>query len=133
MGLALDFNDSTPAAPSGRTNVKWQRSGSNPVEISANIPTAPNFGGVDKQTGATYTLVAGDQGKLVVMTANGATLTLPSGLAATFRCTILFLGTATNTITAGAGAGTVNGVASVTVPQNGAGELFWDGSNWWFA
>jgi len=36
--MASNFNDTTPAAPAGTTNVKWQKDGSG--NISANVPTS---------------------------------------------------------------------------------------------
>ncbi len=35
-----NFNDSTPAAPTGGANVKWQRSGTGPDSVSAYVPQA---------------------------------------------------------------------------------------------
>lgn len=37
--MASNFNDTTPAAPAGASNVKWQKDGSG--NISANVPTSP--------------------------------------------------------------------------------------------
>ncbi len=53
------------------------------------------------QTGTSYTLVAGDNGKTVTMNnASASTLTVPAGLGAGFRVTILQIGAGQVTITA---------------------------------
>ncbi len=42
-GRRYNLNDSTPAAPSGAMNVRWQKSGTN---ASAYVPVAPTIGGI---------------------------------------------------------------------------------------
>jgi hypothetical protein len=70
----INLNDTTPAAPSGYQNAKWQADSSSPRNVSAYIPGA---GGVLVKT-ADYTAVAEDCGKLIVFNSSGAhTLTLP--------------------------------------------------------
>src|SRR5258708_39926144 len=71
----INLNDTTPAAPSGYQNTKWQADSSSPRNVSAYIPGA---GGVVVKT-ADYTAVAADCGKLIVFNSSGAhTLTLPA-------------------------------------------------------
>jgi hypothetical protein len=75
MSSNINFSDSTPAAPSGEQNVKWQGDASNPRNISANVP---NTGGAVVKT-ADYTATAADCGRLIVFNSAGAhALTLPA-------------------------------------------------------
>jgi hypothetical protein len=63
---------------------------------------------VNAQTGTTYTLVQGDNGRVITMNnASAITLTIPSGLTAGFNCMIVQYGTGTVTI-AGSGVTVVN-------------------------
>jgi hypothetical protein len=69
------------------------------VTISAGDLTDGNFDGtaisgfdasINDQTGTTYTLVAGDNGKVVVLdNASAVTVTVPSGLGAGFNCSFV--------------------------------------------
>ena len=69
------------------------------VTISAGDLTDANFDGleisgfdasINDQTGTTYTLVAGDNGKVVVLdNASAVTVTVPSGLGAGFNCSFV--------------------------------------------
>jgi hypothetical protein len=71
----INLNDTTPAAPSGYQNAKWQADSSSPRNVSAYIPGA---GGVLVKT-ADYTAVAADCGKLIVFNSlSPHTLTLPA-------------------------------------------------------
>ena len=48
---------------------------------------------INEQTGTTYTLVAGDNGKVIKFTSGSAiTLTLPSGLGEGFNCSVVQYG-----------------------------------------
>lgn len=62
------------------------------VDIGGN--TLLNFdASVNEQTGTTYTLVAGDNGKVIKFTSGSAiTLTLPSGLGVGFNCSVIQYG-----------------------------------------
>lgn len=55
-----NFNDTTPAAPSGHVNVQWQFDASNPVNVSANVPIGGGVTFVDNETvsgsGTSWTL-----------------------------------------------------------------------------
>jgi hypothetical protein len=63
---------------------------------------------VNAQTGTTYTLVQGDNGRVITMNnASAITLTIPSGLTAGFNCMIVQYGAGTVTI-AGSGVTVVN-------------------------
>jgi plastocyanin len=63
---------------------------------------------VNAQTGTTYTLVQGDNGRVITMNnASAITLTIPSGLTAGFNCMIVQYGVGTVTI-AGSGVTVVN-------------------------
>jgi hypothetical protein len=71
----INLNDTTPAAPAGYQNAKWQADSSSPRNVSAYIPGA---GGVAVKT-ADYTATAADCGKLIVFNSSSAhTLTLPA-------------------------------------------------------
>ena len=71
----INLNDTTPAAPSGYQNAKWQADSSSPRNVSAYIPGA---GGVLVKT-ADYTAVTADCGKLIVFNSSSPhTLTLPA-------------------------------------------------------
>jgi len=57
-------------------------------------------GAINSQTGTTYTLLAADNGEVIVWnTSAGATLTIPSGLPVGFNATLIQTGTATIGIT----------------------------------
>src|SRR5450631_1411139 len=69
------LNDTTPAAPSGYQNAKWQADSSSPRDVSAYFPVS---GGVLVKT-TDYTAVAADCGKLIVFNSSSPhTLTLPA-------------------------------------------------------
>jgi hypothetical protein len=56
---------------------------------------------INDQTGTTYTLLAGDNGKVVVLNNGSAiTLTVPSGLGVGFNCTVVQKGAGQVTFTA---------------------------------
>ncbi len=72
------------------------------VTVDAGDLTDGNFDGtaisgfdasINEQTGTTYTLVAGDNGKVIKFTNGSAiTLTLPSGLGEGFNCSVIQYG-----------------------------------------
>lgn len=47
-----NFSDTTPAAPAGNTNVKWQKDALNPTDISAYVPSLPNFSDDETPSGS---------------------------------------------------------------------------------
>jgi hypothetical protein len=80
----------------------------------AYAPTLATINGnVNAQTGTTYTLVAGDNGKVVTISnASSITLTVPSGLGAGFNCLVVQLGA--GQITFSASSTTLNNRQSFT-------------------
>jgi len=61
--------------------------------------------GVETQSGTAYTLLANDNGMVIVFTNSSAvTLTVPSGLGVGFSCSIVQYGAGQVTISAGSGA-----------------------------
>jgi hypothetical protein len=59
-----NFNDSTPAAPTGERNVNFQMDALSPTQISGHVP---NVGGVDPRTTVTESIGLASQGKLVTL------------------------------------------------------------------
>lgn len=104
----VNLNDSTPAAPTGSTNVKFQKDGSG--NISAYVPTASggSSGTVTYTTSTTGSV--GDNGKLVVMNCSSAcSYTLPATQpSATWKVSLQSQGTTVATV-ALAGGATFNG------------------------
>jgi hypothetical protein len=82
-------------------------------------------------TGISYTVIAGDQGKLVRATASGITITTPDATDVDVPFVFCLLNDSTGDITFdGSGSQTVDGDASVTVPPNSGLTIFTDGTNW---
>ena len=87
------------------TNLMGQASASNLSSYDFNGNAISNFdASINDQTGTTYTLVSGDNGKVVVLNnASAVTVTVPSGLGVGFNCSFVqkgagqvsFAGTAT--------------------------------------
>ncbi len=75
---------------------------SNSSNLNFNAVTVENASAaVNAQTGTTYTLVAGDNGKIITLNnAAAITLTVPSTLPTGFNCTIIQLGAGQVTVTA---------------------------------
>jgi hypothetical protein len=73
------------------TNLMGQASASNLLSYDFNGNAISNFdASINDQTGTTYTLVAGDNGKVVVLdNASAVTVTVPSGLGAGFNCSFV--------------------------------------------
>ena len=73
------------------TNLMGQASASNLASYDFNGNAISNFdASINDQTGTTYTLVAGDNGKVVVLdNAAAVTVTVPSGLGAGFNCSFV--------------------------------------------
>ena len=73
------------------TNLMGQASTSNLASYDFNGNAISNFdASINDQTGTTYTLVAGDNGKVVVLdNAYAVTVTVPSGLGAGFNCSFV--------------------------------------------
>jgi len=73
------------------TNLMGQASASNLSSYDFNGNAISNFdASINDQTGTAYTLVAGDNGKVVVLdNAFAVTVTVPSGLGAGFNCSFV--------------------------------------------
>ena len=73
------------------THLMGQASASNLSSYDFNGNAISNFdASIEDQTGTTYTLVAGDNGKVVVLdNASAITVTVPSGLGAGFNCSFI--------------------------------------------
>ena len=73
------------------TNLMGQASASNLSSYDFDGNAISNFdASINDQTGTTYTLVAGDNGKVVVLdNASAVTVTVPSGLGAGFNCSFV--------------------------------------------
>lgn len=91
-------------ALAGSPTTTTQSAGDNSTKIATTAYVDGSFTPLSTnnlQTGTTYTLVASDRGKVVSFTSGSAiTLTVPSGLGATFYCTIQQLGAGAVTPTA---------------------------------
>jgi hypothetical protein len=73
------------------TNLMGQASASNLSSYDFDGNAISNFdASINNQTGTTYTLVAGDNGKVVVLdNASAVTVTIPGGLGAGFNCSFV--------------------------------------------
>lgn len=124
----MNLNDSTPAAPTGRKNVKWQ---CDHLLRPANVSAYVDDGGVNGQTGTSYTIVEGDNRKLVYLnnaSAVAVAVDPSANLGSAFFCWLENLGAGTVTLTPNA-TETIDGAASLTLGQNEGIMLFSDGSN----
>lgn len=94
----------------------------------------PRPGGVNVQTGSSYTLVAGDFGKCVSLENSGSVaLSLDSTLGARFACAIANVGAGsplTGTVTLTPTSGLINGKATLSLTIGLGAWLFFDGTNW---
>lgn len=111
-----------------------------PCTVSCYVTTATiksyigsGSNGVNAQTGTSYTIVAGDMGKLLTFNNGSAVaVTLPqagtTGFAAGQQFSIQNLGTGAVTITPTTS--TINGTATLVVNTNRGGQIFSDGTNW---
>lgn len=87
-------------------------------------------GGVNSQTGTTYTLQASDLGKLVTFSnTSPVAVSLASGLGSTFWCSISNLNTGAVTLTPASGTIDGSGTLGLTAQFQGI-NLFTDGTNW---
>ena len=122
--VKTNLNDSTPAAPSGRANIKWQ------VDASRNISAhAPNIGGVDPRSTTSEQITITSQGKLVTFSNSGSiAVIVENSVGAGFFCAVENLGAGTATLTPSSG--TINGAASLPLATGVGGWLFFDGTNW---
>lgn len=77
----IDFNDATPAPPSGKANVKWQAdaAGSDPRHTSAYMPLLVGDSGSGGTSGAVPAPAAGDAAAGKFLSASGA-FAIPGGI-----------------------------------------------------
>jgi hypothetical protein len=125
--MASNFNDTTPAAPAGFLNVKWQTDGAG--NDSAYIP-AGGGGGVLIKT-ADYNVAAADSGKLIQMNSSSAhTITLlASAPAASWW--VLIKNINTGVLTVARNGLTIDGMSSdLKLWQGDSVMVFSDGSNY---
>jgi hypothetical protein len=93
--------------------------------------SVPGQGGVNTQTGTSYTIASSDNKKLVRFTsASAVSVTLPaaSSLGSKFACAIEDSGT--GDVTLAPASGTIDGGSTLTIHTNQGLFLYSDGSNW---
>ena len=73
----INFDDTTPAPPAGKTNVKWQGDSSSPRNVSAYMPLLVGDSGSGGASGAVPAPAAGDAAAGKFLKADG-TFALPS-------------------------------------------------------
>ena len=98
------------------TTLMGQASASNLASYDFDGNAISNFNAsINDQTGTTYTLVAGDNGKVVVLdNASAVTVTVPSGLGAGFNCSFVQKGAGQVSFDNNSGATTINNRQSHT-------------------
>jgi hypothetical protein len=88
-----------------------------------------SLGGVNPQTGTSYSLAPSDYAKLVtVSNASPVAVTLTSTLGSTFFCSVSNLGAGTATLTPSSG--TIDGQANLALTQYQGVFVYFDGTNW---
>ncbi len=99
--------------------------------VIINQPGNVTGGVVNNQSGVTsYTLLQSDNASLVLLDdASPIAVSLPSNLTIPFYSTVSNAGTGAATLTPTTG--TINGLASITVPGGSWLTIFLDGTNWW--
>lgn len=129
----INLNDTTPAAPAGFRNSKWQADAPGADRNVSNYQ--PNIGGVNAQTGTAYTLQASDNGKLITFS-NGSPISfaLPdaSGFDAQFTFAVANLGAGTVTITPATSPSTchIDGAASLAIGNGQGANIYSDGTDY---
>lgn len=129
----LDLNSAVAALvpkvaanTAGVTNIT-----NNVTATSGGGSTAPTLGGVNAQTGTSYTTQQSDYGGLILIeSAVAFALTLNSTLALPYFTTVYNFGAGVVTLTPGP-LGSVNGNASVRLLANQFAIVFYDGANFW--
>lgn len=134
------FKDGTPAPPAGYRNVKWQKSAPytdnvtldgtivqvSAIDISSYVP---NIGGRNAQTGASFSISAGQRGQITTSNNAGAVAVgLDSTVSNDYFAFFENVGAGTATLTPTSG--TIDGAANLAVAQNQGVVLFFDGTNW---
>jgi hypothetical protein len=125
--VASNFNNTTPAAPAGNTNVKFQTDGAG--NDSAYVPSVLS-GGTNVQT-AGYTILPGDVGKNVVANdASPLTFLLPSvSPSATWNVFVQNIGAGTLTLSPN-GLNIDGSASSLTLTTNQGVYVSTDGTNY---
>jgi hypothetical protein len=123
--MASNFNDTTPAAPSGYTNVKWQTDGAG--NDSAYVSFS-SFGGVNSQS-ASYAIASSDGGQIVSLSSGTYTFTLPSPPSSKWGVFIQNAGT--GVLTVSPGGLNIDGSSSSLTLYDGQGVyISTDGTNY---
>jgi hypothetical protein len=133
MTQKINYSSSTPAAGTGRRLCSWQADApSSDPAISRNISVSyDNWGGLNAQTGTTYTLAASDRGKLITFSnASAIALTLPNAntLDDHFVCVLKNMGSTNVTITPTTS--TLDGAASLILYPGQGLILFGNHANY---
>lgn len=129
----INLNDTTPAAPTGFQNNKWQADAPGADRNVSNYH--PNIGGVNAQTGTTYTVQASDNGKLITFS-NGSAIacSLPdaSGFDPQFTFAVTNLGAGTVTITPATSPSTchIDGAASLVLTTGQGAHIYSDATDY---
>ena len=85
---------------------------------------------VDTIPGTTFTLIASDHNRVLKFTSNSdITLTIPSGLGASFACGVIQRGDGKITFTAGSGVTVVNPSSHTKSVKNGVVSIFADSAD----
>lgn len=132
----VHFDDNSPSIPAGRAGVKWQAGTAypDPNNTTLNVRDLSAYvddGGVNAQTGITYTLVNGDNRKLVTFnnaSAVAVAVDPSANLGSAFFCWLENLGSGLVTLTPD-GSETIDGASYLTLEKNQGVMLFSDGSN----
>src|SRR5208282_4929070 len=123
----INLSSSTPAAGAGMGLGNFQADSATPRNVSVEFPST---GGVNPQSGSTYTIVLSDRGKLVSLAYAGnvaVTITAGGTLGAGFYCGVQNQGSGTATLTPASG--TINGGGSLALATGTGSLLYCDGSN----
>lgn len=87
-----------------------------------------------RETAVSFTVQTTDQGKLIRATASGITITTPDATSVLAPFVFDIVNDSGGNITFdGNGTQTINGDETVTIPDKRGGQVFTDGSNWFFA
>jgi lipoprotein-anchoring transpeptidase ErfK/SrfK len=132
----INLNDSSPAAPAGYQDAKWQMGPTSGNEPNTGYPifpvsnSVPNTGGVSVKT-ASYTLLASDCGLLLVYNSSSpGTFTLPAA-PPFLQWQVRFGNIGTGALTISRNGLNIDGAASnLTLNQNQGVEIATDNSNY---
>jgi len=92
---------------------------------------APNDGGVNSQSGTSYTLVQSDRGKLVTLSnSSPVAVALPAASSLSFRFRVAFENLGAGLVTLTPSGSTIDGAVSLTIPKNQGVQVYSDGTNY---